>query len=501
MKFFKIIFLFNFIFLKLNCNFGDHGDVSSKTIFNDIMPFTSGFPERIENSQYIHDINKHENKFFFSTTILYSMSKNNEGLSSYFSSNGKKDFTLFGGADNYLNTNQYKFRRDLDTSPFNINDESFFSISKINYYSSIKALGLNFFYNFYENKENNSDLLIKLFCPFYNINHKIKIKESIKNQKEINLYSLKKSLSNKNYKYVNFNFCEDGIENNKIGNFELNFSYRNLISNNCFMENILGLIFPNEDPINRKNNENSLFFPRIGNNGHWGIQYEGHLTIIFYEQFDYAIRGTLLSNSTYLIPSDQKRVFDLMHRPWSRYLQTYKNLNKIDQKIEPLCNFLNLKCKVSPNFSFTSTTEIGLYKENLNLSLGYTMYARQAEGIQIKENISDLVLKSGDFLKINSNDNYINSLRSINLRNIFNDQKISGDPSENEFYNLSIIKPEDIDISSASHPAVFMGIFYGKIGFEKSNSFFANLGISYRYCYNNSALRYKTLWGSLGFEF
>ena len=88
-------------------------------------------------------------------------------------------------------------------------------------------MGINLFYAFYENKENDSDFLIKLFFPFYEIKHGIRINESIKNQTVKNLFSVKKSLSDKNYKFANFNFSEDGVKNSSVGNVELNFSYRN----------------------------------------------------------------------------------------------------------------------------------------------------------------------------------------------------------------------------------------------------------------------------------
>lgn len=488
-----------FIFFKKNLTtYGNEGNSSNKTSYKDVMPFTGGFPERINSSYYQQNMDETKEKFFFSIKSLYSktLDESNEELGDYFLPNGKSNILVFGGDDFFESTANYKFKRDIDSSIFDISDDKFFSNNNFTFSSKIKGLGADFIYCFFENFENLSDYCFKFFFPFFDITHKSKIKESIGFETIDGTNSIKKALSENIPSSIKFNFSENGVSNKGFGNIEVGINYRNKPCESIYMENLFGLILPSENSLNKNSSENNIFYPKIGNNGHFGIQYENQTTLNITEKENYSVRTILVNNSSYFFPSEQLRVFDVSHNPWSRYIKVYKNLNMSDEEINYLGKYTNLKCSVSPNFTFTSTSEIGLYKSNSTLKVGYSFHSRQAESIDIKEKLPELIFK-------NSNDpdkKYINPLRTSSLRYKNYDTLVNKDTTESALYKIGKIKTNDLDISSASHPAILVGNIYAKIGFENEIISF-DAGTSYRHCYNNNALRYLTFWLSLGINF
>jgi hypothetical protein len=58
-----------------------------------------------------------------------------------------------------------------------------------------------------------------------------------------------------------------------------------------------------------------------------------------------------------------------------------------------------------------------------------------------------------------------------------------------------------IDISSATHPAVFLGEIYLKAKIDYCQTIKCTLGGSYRFSHNNTAIEYATCWAGLQYEF
>ena len=67
-------------------------------------------------------------------------------------------------------------------------------------------------------------------------------------------------------------------------------------------------------------------------------------------------------------------------------------------------------------------------------------------------------------------------------------------------YTQSQILKTDLNIDSASHPAVLSNILYGNVGYEWS-CFFLGLGGSYEFSSINTTINRWTAWGKLGFNY
>ena len=66
-----------------------------------------------------------------------------------------------------------------------------------------------------------------------------------------NKYSIEKASSENLPSQISFDFSKNGVENSKLGNIEFGILYRNKPCDSIYMENLIGLIFPSENNLNK----------------------------------------------------------------------------------------------------------------------------------------------------------------------------------------------------------------------------------------------------------
>ncbi len=511
LHFFIFILFFCFDILSV---VGSGGNVFGQTHFSDLNEFVAGGPIRIDLMPYLpisldQDRQKRIGFFVFSQ---YANSTNNDKLSQFFLPNGNLLLTVTGGADYFIpgllsassDQPNNKVVRDIDANVLNITDQNFFSIVSIIPESSIKYLG---FFGYYVLKfnENNTPLwAIEFAFPIINSFHKIVGNEVIyKTGKDYLLSPIKSALdglSRDELLFQRWNFNPCGMSKTAITNIEFNLSYNYLPVDRCSVETYFGCLIPlNNCCKNNFKNNVYVFAPEFENSQHFGLQYGTTISLFLYQNNERSIKFILGNNLLYFLPKTHFRSFDLQGRPWSKYLYAYQNFMGVNHKLEPLVNFLSFDCRVSPNFSNIATTQIDYIRDFFNISVGYSLFARQSESVTILEDLPNVVLKgsSADFMQDCSS---VSIVRNVSLRlpnedvQVLDDNLGSKEPIFNANYYYAKIDNTMIDIASATHPAIFSGELYIKGAFDilKLGKFL--LGTSYRFSHNNTAIEYVTCW-------
>jgi hypothetical protein len=545
MKFkFKNYYLYNVFIIILFFNkyifsvAGSNGNASGITYFNEIPEFLAGSPIRLDLMPSIFtqpiDI---ENNFGISACFSYSTESNDYKTSQFFSPNGNINLFVAGGPDYFSNeadlSSGFRKKRDIDAAVLGITDDQFQSLISLLPSSSVSYIGLFGYYTILRNEEGAPRFSLQCAFPLIDLTHKVEGYESVKrigiDYEKSPIKSALSGLSSDSIKYQRWNFSEKGMNKKGIGDLEFNLSFNLMPSKVCSTETYLGLIMPIGNKFSGWYNQNIspyIFDPVISNVGNWGIQWGTTINIFLYNNDERNIRFIIGNNLLYFFPKDQYRTFDLLNRPWSRYLPVFVNYGTKNQLEQPLANFLTLNSRITSNFSTIVTTEIVYNKDILDMSIGYSFYARQSESVTIKETFPDLVLKavpllieekrfSKDDIKMNEKiKDYllppISIVRTVNLRltgenisfynNLLSEEVFLDPYKDLRFYN-SIIRMADLDKSSATHPAVMAGTLYGKIAIKWDVAKQIGIGASYRLSHNNLAIEYANVWGWIEYSF
>jgi hypothetical protein len=499
---YNIFFLLGLFVTFSLCKYGTTGSITGKTVYSDIMPFNRGFPECIESVIWDSDA---ANKDSITLNFLYSKSSEGGYLADFFLPKSSTSISVIGGPDFFTKDAELRLKRDIDAGVFGMQDNSliggeknFFSICNIRFESSIMSFAFNGKYIMARDDENNPKFLIKALVPFHDVKHVMKGKESIKVPSlklEVFPSNALDALSSRSLKYCRFNFSRNGMEVASLGDLDLTLSYRKHFVPLCTLETSLGISLPFGNKID---NDNPYFFPPIvGNGKHFGIYYVSQMELILSENLERTLKMLVVGTTSYLAPNTQYRTFCLKNKPLSCYIPAYRDYKLPTEKKDNLCNFITFPCSVSPWFSFSFTTELRFCKELFDICAGYTMFSRQAESVEINRELPDIVLASGT-----DESSDISPVRSVSTR--FKDEDVSfgsDDPRKDARYYAAMLRPGDIDVLSGVHPAILLGIGYLKTLVRFNDKFSGEFGGSFRYCHNNTAIRYKTFWCSLSYEF
>ena len=155
-----------------------------------------------------------------------------------------------------------------------------------------------------------------------------------------------------------------------------------------------------------------LFEPIVGHNHHWGIVLGTTFGVEVFNGFDgdLTVTNEIDFSVTELFEHTERRTFDLHNKPWSRYMQFYKNREQAEAAEAALLSnpnyvltlhtpgidILTQDVKIKPGFyrMFTGGFLIE-YCQCLNLEAGYSFFARQSEVVELDctTSITNVALK------------------------------------------------------------------------------------------------------------
>lgn len=168
---------------------------------------------------------------------------------------------------------------------------------------------------------------------------------------------------------------------------------------NCSIESFVGVTIPTA----RKPRAEYIFNPVVGNGGHVGLLWGSSAWMKIGKWCDKYVVAACDVVSQYLFSNTQQRSFDLKYKPWSRYIELYKdkaqavqaaNLRMVNTESQgaflatPGINILTDCVQVKPGFNFTSNVALLLQPCQsvcgFNAEIGYNFYARQSECLKLK---------------------------------------------------------------------------------------------------------------------
>lgn len=292
-----------------------------------------------------------------------------------------------------------------------------------------------------------------------------------------------------------------------FGDLTFRIGYETVNREDCHLDSFFGVIFPTgngPDGI-------ILFEPIVGHNHHWGIVLG---TMFGMEVFnacngDFTIYNELDFSVTELFEHTERRTFDLHNKPWSRYMQFYKNREQAEVAQAALLtnpnyaltlhtpgiDILTQDVKIKPGFyrMFNGAFIID-YCNCLALEVGYNFFARQSECIHLACPFPTTVAPKAV---------------SIGAGNTSKFQTISIQPPDGCIsplpdYESNLITEADLNLESAAHPATITHTVYGSFAYEWKECgypMFVAIAASYEFPPDNVGLNRWMVWGKYGIAF
>jgi hypothetical protein len=274
-----------------------------------------------------------------------------------------------------------------------------------------------------------------------------------------------------------------------IGDIEFKIGLNTVVVDTWYSRSYLGVLFPTGNkPRGRR-----VFEPIVGSNHHYGILYGTSLGILFWQHKQHRFDLIIDFASRYLFGNCQVRLFDLVDKQWSRYMETYASLAEA-QVAEQTGNINSgtsgnnvfVQCvRVHPRFVGFVTSRFSYTGNCWMLEVASSLFARQAE-------LVDINWRKRPALK-----NVAGLGETTTARTIKDDFACVTVPAE----NYTPIKSGILNLESAAHPAIVAHILSATLGYKTSKGGFTGIGGSYEFAFTNASMARWQVWGKLGFAF
>lgn len=254
----------------------------------------------------------------------------------------------------------------------------------------------------------------------------------------------------------------------------------------------------------------------IGNNKHWGAFFGSSSSYIWREGDRYVITALCDTDARYLFENTQVRMIDLKGRPWSRYMYlantnaplvlTTPNVSMFDLGLEFGANILTQAVRVAPHGSFTINSALNYKRDcGLEAEAGVNFFARQAENVKLANRFVNYNQYSVPALEEDINNaNFADTVSFATINNAQEQSNIFDINHGSGSSQAYIFTESDLDLNSASTPAVLESTFYAALGKSWNGCrypCFAGIGGSYTYTADNASIRRWGLWGKAGLTF
>jgi hypothetical protein len=476
-------------------SFASEYDIKSRTFFTAIPQFQAGTPER-EALFRDHFVMNDTKRLVFEAVAYGGKSHNSNRLAQYFLPFGKCELLVAeDGASDVAS-------RDVDAVHLNIAHDApgntFQSKVKFIFEQDVFGIGLAARARIF--KEKDSKWWVAASAPIEVVRNKAKLCETIEDAGGTLESALVPRVANvtQAFKQTIWEFGRiDGEHHSRtrIADIELQVGYQWKTTGKSHGESYIGLVIPTGNKPEGK----LVFEPIVGNNQHFGIMTGSMLAEEFYNDGIDSFYFIITGNSQYLFENSQVRSFDLTDKQWGRYMEVYVNKDAAQAAFNastpatgdigsPGINVFTRCLRVTPRFLHRYNLAL-LYKHKpWHLEGGYNLTSRQAEKVRLEKCLSGpaLVAKGGS--------GQTTKARTINHgANAVDDFPLS---------QYAILAREDLDITSAAHPALISSVLYLSLGYQKNSkdSWSPMLGIggSYEFSGDNTTLDRWTAWFKAG---
>jgi hypothetical protein len=505
-------------------------NVSSRTFFSVPSHFQSFMPERVSffRNELLNKCPEGLGGAF--QAVIYGSQTTTEGsrkLARYFLPNGCntdtltfREFNPAGESTEPFTTQDNRPTKDVDATHFNIRtvNQTFASRVLFKPEQSVFGIGLTYKQKLTTGCDGFSGFWLEGAMPIERVRNHITLVENILNDgggpilDEIGLDNsfvvgtVKEAFAQKNWRFGKIE-CHCPLEKWGIADIELKAGYTSItvmqaLCETCSLNSYLGILIPTGTRVKGQ----YVFEPIVGNNRHFAFIAGNSIAFETYTKHKLHLNFFLDANSRYLFSNKQIRSFDLVGKPWGRYMEVYNGPEEAaiaasNQSVTSGTSGINVftRCvQVSNHFSADINSCIAASYDLKDAAvmgeLGFNLFARQAEVVDFFD-CSNILNKVA--LKAVQGLGGTNNARTI--KNNFTAATVEFDQSYLALNNC------DIDPESAAHPTVISHIAYLSLGYRWNSSCpgFIGIGVSCEFALKdiNSALERWTLWGKFGITF
>lgn len=297
---------------------------------------------------------------------------------------------------------------------------------------------------------------------------------------------------------------------------ELKLGYNSVITDCCALGSYLGVVFPT----GKESCPALVFSPMIGGK-HWGIMWGSEIGFTMWtNDEDAAIRGRFAIDGRYLFRRSEYRSFDLVGKPWSRYMEMYESSAAAAAAFAAESatagtsgiNIMTRCVEVTPRGQLNMNTGISYEGKCFKAEIGHTWYGRQSERICPNWDFTDAAMP---VLKGYNGTGIVAKARTIRDRFTGSTVTVGTGPDlqstallyadvTTTAYDAYKIQKCDVDWNSAAHEAVLAHTIYGTIGYDWSEACYPTIvtvGGAFDWNESNTAMRRWTVFGKLGVSF
>lgn len=510
--FLSVIFYCNTIHALLLEN--HNSEAISKTTLTVHPVFVSGTPELItsfrDNRNHIRPAGHNG---AFQIALIGGQSVEKGDLARYFFPEGQEE--LFVAED--TPEDDFSKNKNLLAQNFNIftDDENFQSTIRIGPEQTIVGVGFHYRQLLWQNENWGRGIWLSLSSPLLRVQHNSNLEEQIISTSPVNdnaaddvVATMMEALSQPAWKFGKI--TNRSMKKIAFADVECKLGYEWLQHKPFHMESYLGLIIPTA---NRPNGE-FMFEPIVGRGHHLGFMFGSSLGAELWadEGFDRCVRYELTNHSEYLFQNTQTRSFDLKHKPWSRYIPVYSDIQqaqaqanlavtnplKAQNNSTPGINVLTQQVKVTPGFSHTVNTAFLYSQKRFQAEVGYNFFSKRAEHVKLAN-----PWQEGPAIKHFEGEGQTNPIRTITGNKFLEQTVINAQgnvliPVSVENYKTVLITEDQLDLESATTPCTLAHTLYLTMGSHWDDAeypFLINGGSSYTFSKsNNATVRRWLIW-------
>lgn len=276
-----------------------------------------------------------------------------------------------------------------------------------------------------------------------------------------------------------------------IADIECKFYWMGYCQQRCNFTSYFGLLVPTGTKINKRHAK-YVFSPVVGNNHHWGILMGNYLDTNLYESDCASLFLLLNLNNTILFGNKQMRSFDLVGKPWGRYMETYQTYEDAEAASSNSgtsgINVFTKLVNVQPRFQISHALTFQYQYKKFLAEIGYNIYAHHQERVNLYKHLWE----DRSALKAVQGSGETTIARTIGKN--FPSSVVA----TTENYIDTIISINDLDLLSATHPTAISNTLYAGLGYDTSvhgHTVSIAFGSSYEFSHYNNVLSRWTAWG------
>lgn len=475
--------------------------------------FTSNFPEQWVAFRDDRMHARFEGIHGALEIVLFgSRSTNPCDIARYFFPNGKTTLIV----DEQINS---PFEKDLLAQHFNIytvegNFRSHITLAPIQ-----SCVGLGFYYkqSLWRNDDSNRNLFCSVSTPIMRVKNELNFHENVINDGGgPNDSANTVVVANMTEAFIQSDWCFGKIPKKELvttglGDIELKLAYEWLQRVPFRLESYVGMVIPT----GTRPESIVVFEPIVGNGHHFGIMYGSTGGIqLWQDPCDVnGLRMEFAAHSQHLFTNTQTRSFDLLNRPWSRYIQLYANKEQAEFAAElategppqdliapnlctPGINLLTQKVHVKPGYSHNGMTSFVWTYHKMQAEGGYGFWCRRADCVTLKCCWEPVI-----GIKHHVGEGNTNPVRTIDGNPFI--ENITPVPLDD--FEQFVVTQADLDLQSAATPCMISHFVFFGIGATWDDidfPLFLNGGCSYEFSNSNNAVLSRWVaWAKAGVSF